>query len=168
MPALAHLQETAPSTLKPPRIVYPAAQDEAALAIAKRCGVLGFQVVESRIDLAALFEGKILPEMVVCLYSVHGTNSLRFNGEHEQPKGDSFLWHFAVALNPKLHMKKVFVQDEIAKSIAYTFGEDNFNGRIGARQHLWGGPTIATVSEFEADPLKYVRSRVVQAPLLGK
>ena len=168
MPALARKHETAPLALKPPRIVFPAAEDAAALAVAKRCTLLGFQVVESRIDLAALFEGRIRPEMIVCLYSAHGTNSLRFTGEHEQPKGSSFVWHWAVALNPKLHVKKLFIQDEIAKSIAHTFGEENFHDRIRTGQYLWGGSVAVSPADFEADPLNHVRSRVVEAPHPGK
>ena len=168
-PALARIEtDSQLYSQKPPRLILALSDDAAATRVGDVASKLGFQVFKNLFDLRNLFEGPILPEMVVVLYSQHGTNTIRFSGEHVQPKGYDFSWHWAVALNPKMHLKKIQSVEQAAKSIAFTFGWENFQERFCARQSPWGGISLARSEEFDRDPMKYFRSNVLQVPTDGK
>lgn len=154
--------------LKPPQFVLALSGDAAASRVGVLASRLGFQLITNTFDLRNLFEGPILPEMVLVLYSQPGTYSLRYNGEHVQLAGYDFPWHWAVALNPKMHLKKIQAVEQAAKSIAFTFGGENFQERFRARQSPWGGISLARSEEFDRDPLKYFRSNVVKPVQSGK
>lgn len=167
--SLARVEQIFHATMpRAPRIILAPTDDQAAACVGRLASLRGFQVVNSSFELRNLFEGPVLPEMVIVLYSSAGTHSMRYSGEHEQQKGYDFRWHWAVALNPKMHLKKVAAIEQAASSLAFTFGSENFSERFRARQLPWGSISLARSEEFDCDPMKYFRSRVSQGYTTGK
>lgn len=153
---------------KPPRVILALSEDQAATRVGRLASNRGFQMIASSFELRNLFEGPILPEMVIVLYSSAGVHSMRYAGEHLQPRGYDFRWHWAVALNPKMHLKKITAIEQAVSSLAFTFGSENFSERFRAHQSPWGGISLAKQEEFDRDPMKYFRSTVSQEPVAGK
>lgn len=167
--ALARLEPSLePNCPKPPRVILALSEDQAATRVGKLASLRGFHLITSSFELRNRFDGAILPEMVVVLYSSAGTHSMRYNGEHKQSKGFDFIWHWAVALNPRMHLKKVAAIEQAASSLVFTFGCENFSERFRARQSPWGDISLARSEEFDRDPMKYFRSNVLQVPTDGK